>query len=163
MIIPVITAFNLFAGPLPSVTADARANISFQESRYKESPQYVMIRGIITSTGTNAFAIGEHTMYIDAGKTGMYRQLGTIETGARAEVKAKRVNDVLYVEHIIIVGTGQGRTQVVVKAKEDDEKENQATVDADSRTRLEIKARGTFDQLSLYLKNVLKLFTSVSI
>lgn len=160
MIIPVITAFNLFAGPLPSLTADARANISFQESRYKESPQYVMIRGIITSTGTNAFAIGEHTMYIDAGKTGTYRQLGTIETGARAEVKAKRVNDVLYAEHIIIVGTGQGRTQVVVKAKQEAEKPDR---EADSRTRLEIKARGTFDQLSLYLKNVLKLFTSVSI
>lgn len=160
MIIPVITAFNLFAGPLPSLTADARANISFQESRYKESPQYVMIRGIITSTGTNAFAIGEHTMYIDAGKTGTYRQLGTIETGARAEVKAKRVNDVLYAEHIIIVGTGQGRTQVVVKAKQEAEKPDR---EADSRTRLEIKARGTFDHLALYLKHVLKLFTSVSI
>ena len=160
MIIPLITAFNILTGPPPlSIAANARTALTVQESQYNEGQQKVMIRGTISSIGINAFVIDEHTIYIDPVKTGSFRQLGTIETGAHAEVKARRVEDVLYAEQIVIVGTGQGKTQIVLTANN----ENRPAVDADARTSFQIKAKGTLDQLAVYLKNALKLFASVSI
>ena len=160
MIIPLITAFTILAGPPPlSIAANARTALTVQESQYNEGQQKVMIRGTISSIGINSFVIGEHTIYIDPVKTGSFRQLGTIETGAHAEVKARRVEDVLYAEQIVIVGTGQGKTQIVLTANN----ENRPAVDADARTSFQIKAKGTLDQLAVYLKNALKLFASVSI
>lgn len=133
MIIPVIGAFHILAGPPQLYTA--------AQARLEVSAPNVMVRGTISSIGTGAFAIGEHTIYIDPAKTGSFRQMGTIETGARAEVKARRVDNLLYAEQIVIVGTGQGRTQIVVKANQ----------------------QGTLESLGVYLKNAVKLFTSVSI
>ena len=171
MIIPLITAFTILAGPPPlSIAANARTALTVQESQYNKGQQKVMIRGTISSFGINAFVIDEHTIYIDPVKTGSFRQLGTIEQGAHAEVKARRIDGLLYAEHVVIMGTGQGKTQIVLTAKpeaeksdEDKEKEEHATVDADARTSFQIKAKGTLDQLAVYLKNALKLFASVSI
>lgn len=172
MVIPLITAFNVLGGPAPLyIAVKARAQIVAQQSQYNENPQKVMIRGTISSVGTGALAIGEHTIYIDPAKTGSFRQMGTIETGARAEVKARRVGDLLYAEQVIIVGTGQGRTQIVLTANHqpeeindaNDESKRRASINADTQTTLWVKAKGSLEQLALYLKNALKLFASVSI
>lgn len=131
MIIPLITALITLTEPAHFY---ASANV-------QQDTQHVMVRGIISAIGTNTFTIGEHTIYIDAAKTGSFRQMGTIAVDARAEVKTRRIDGVLYAQQVIIVGTGQGRTQIIVKAKH----------------------QGTLKQLGVYLKNALKLFASVSI
>ncbi len=119
-----------------------------------------MIRSTISSVLPGAFTIGEHTISIDPAKTGSLRQLGTIETGARAEVRARRVDGRLYAEHIVITGTGQGKTQVVFTKKQETEKPDK---EIEKEKHATIDARVRLNQLALYLKTALKLFASIRI
>lgn len=163
MIIPIITAFTPLGGPIQLYTSThARQEVVFKEREEEQDAHKVTVRGTISAVSTNAFTIGEYTIYIDPAKTGSFRQMGTIAIDARAEVKARRMDGILYAEQVVIVGTGQGRTQIVLTADHKSEKVHD-NENEQEKVDIRIKTKGTLEQLALYLKNALKLFASVSI
>lgn len=163
MIIPLITAFTPLGGPIQLyIAAKTQQEVVFKEHEEGQNTQKVTIHGVISAVNNNAFVIGEHTLYIDPAKTGSFRQMGTIAVDARAEVKARRVGDVLYAEQVVILGTGQGKTQIVLTADHESKKVHDDENEKEN-VDIRIKAKGTLEQLALYLKNALKLFASVSI